>query len=79
MGKVLLVYVLFLIVVSTAWEIKVKREYTSKILSNVMLISLSQRAISVTAVIVNIIVIACNKKGFIIIVYKVKISSPLKK
>ena len=77
MGKVLLVYVSFHIAVSTTWETKVKkevkREYTSKILSNIMLIFLSQILISVMSVIVNIItVIVSKKKELIITAYKLK-------
>ena len=61
MGKFLLVILLFLIVVNTTWETKakkeVKREYTSKILSNVMFIFLGQRVISVASDIFNIIML----------------------
>ena len=77
MGKILLVYVLFLIIVNTTWETKVKvvvkRDYTSKMLSNIMINFISQRTTSVTSDIVNInIGIASDKKQLIIFAYKLK-------
>ena len=110
MGKLLLVYVLFLIVPNTTWETKVNKEVhglkaqpikdfilgsspivNRKLLTHILtkngskkgvlhensvkinVFSLHQRVLSVTSDIVNIIiVIVCNKKELIIIVYKLK-------
>ena len=80
MVKVLLAYILFLIVVKTTWETKVKKvvkmglhlKYYDKVMCNFS----SQRVLVVVSDIVNIIIaIIIDKNLLIVIAYKLKILS----
>ena len=68
MGKMMLIYVLFFVVVSTTLETKVMKKKASRLWSNVLII-LSSLTIGSTVFII-ITFITCTKKVLIIVVYK---------
>ena len=74
-GNILLLYILFLIVVNTTWETKVKMEvkgnYTSSIMSNVICNFSSERVLLVASNIVNFIIVIVTKM-LLIQAYKIK-------
>ena len=71
MGKILLIYVLFLVVVSTTLETEVKKEDTSRLWSNLLIMLSSLTIISIMFIISTFIII-CSKKVLVIVAYKVQ-------
>ena len=67
MGKTLLIYVLFSVVVSTTLETEVK-ENTSKLLSNSLIMFSSLTLILIMFIIITFIII-CTKKVLVIVAY----------
>ena len=71
MGKTLLIHVLFFVIIIAAQGTEVKRENTSKLLSNLFDMFSGLATVSIMFIFINFIIV-CTKKVSIILVYKLQ-------
>ena len=71
MGKTLLIYVLIFAIISTMLETEVKRENTSKLLSNLLIMFSGLEIVSIMFILINFI-IEITKMVSVILAYKLK-------